>query len=63
MFLGKINVIWIQLLLPLVSLRNVLVQLQALRVGEGALVLDSLADEDLFHRNLDLFGRNNCSSG
>ena len=62
MFLGKINVIWIQLL-PLVSLRNVLVQLQALRVGEGALVLDSLADEDLFHRNLDLFGRNNCSTG
>ena len=35
---------------------NVLVELEALRVGEGALVLDSLPHEDLLHGDLDLFG-------
>ena len=67
MFLGnKINVIGLLayvvfdsssfLYLPLVRLGNVLVELEALRVGEGALVLDSLAHEDLLHGNLDLLG-------
>ena len=42
--------------LPLVRLGNVLVELEALRVGEGALVLDSLAHEDLLHGDLDLLG-------
>ena len=59
---GKINVIWflawalrvIFSLLPLVRLRNVLVELKALRVGKGALVLHGLAHENLLDGDLNL---------
>ena len=43
-------------LLPLLRLWNVPVELEALRVGEGALVLDRLAHQNLLHGDLHLLG-------
>ena len=43
------------LILPLVRLWNVPVELEALRVGEGALILDRLTHQNLLHGDLHLF--------
>ena len=43
------------MILPLVRLWYVPVELEALRVGEGALILDRLTHQNLLHGDLHLF--------